>query len=392
MYSHHQLQNLKKEPSKQKKRLWKREFLNSIRTLDELIVFFGYDCLKNSPYQFLLSEEYKKQFQQIQKKFRFQVTRYYLSLADIYNPKCPILLQILPSEKELQDPLFKDTDPLREEQNSPISGLIHRYPDRVLWYVSHHCAVYCRFCFRKRKVSNPNSNFFSKTYNEILNYIRSNPSIKEVILSGGDPLSLPNQTLEKTIIHLKSIPHLYSIRIHTRMLTTFPYRITKELCQVLKNNYPVTVITHFNHPVELTETVYRKIKMLKTSGVTILNQTVLLKNINDSTEVIESLNLKLLCFGIMPYYLHLSDEVAGTHHFRTSLQKGLEIIKHLQGRNPGISIPRFMVDLPNGGGKIPLQNSYVIDYEEAKKEYKCFNYELNPKKVFFIKEKEDESL
>ncbi len=380
------------QKSKQRKSLWQKKFSQPIKTLKDLIDFFGYELINHSPFQFLITEEYQKIFQEVHQKFRFQVTQYYLSLANIKNPKCPILLQILPDKKEIQDPFFKDPDPLREEENSPIYGLIHRYPDRVLWYVSHHCAVYCRFCFRKRKVSHRNSNFFSKTYNDIIHYIRSNPYIKEVILSGGDPLSLPDKTLEKTISDLKSIPHLFSIRIHTRMITTFPYRITKELCKIFAKHYPVTVITHFNHPVELTDIVYQKIQMLKFSGVIVLNQTVLLKNINDSLEIIEKLNLKLLRFGIIPYYLHLSDEVAGTYHFRTSLQKGLEIIRQLQGRNPGISIPRFMVDLPNGGGKVPLQNSYLIQYENKNKQYSFLNYEMNPKRIFYIKEKEDESL
>ncbi|MFN3604336.1 MAG: KamA family radical SAM protein [Leptonema sp. (in: bacteria)] len=357
-----------------------------LRTLKDLIDFFGLENLKNSPFFYITTEEYKKHFTEIHQQFRFQVTKYYLGLANIQNPNCPILLQILPSVQEIIDPFFKETDPQKEEENSPIEGLIHSYPDRVLWYVTHNCAVYCRFCFRKRKVSRSESNFFSLNYKKIIHYIKNTRNIKEVILSGGDPLSLPDQTIEKILKDLKSINHLCSIRIHTRMITTYPYRITKKLCRILKQFYPLTVITHFNHPIELTEIVYKKVKMLKSAGITILNQSVLLKNINDSIQTIEELNLKLLKNGIIPYYLHHSDEVKGTSHFRTSLETGLNIMKALQGRNPGISLPKYVVDLPKGGGKVPVQNSYLIKYQKEKKQYSFYNYEWDSNKIFYLKE------
>lgn len=357
-----------------------------INNLEDLILFFGKENLEKSPFSYILSEEYKETFIKTQNHFRFQVTSYYLSLADIYNSQCPILLQILPNSKELEDNNFFDADPQKEEKNSPIPGLIHRYPDRVLWYVSHFCSTYCRFCFRKRKVSNPTSNFFYKNYNEIIDYIRSNPNIKEVILSGGDPFSLSDQILSKILTNLKSISHLYSIRIHTRMITTYPFRITTKLVQTLERFYPLTIITHFNHPIELTEIVYNKIKKLKKAGITILNQSVLLKNINDNLETLEALNLKLLNFGILPYYLHHCDQVKGTSHFSSSLQKGLEIINKLQSRNPGISIPKYVIDLPNSGGKIYIQNPYLISFDKEKNQYSFYNNEFDSTKIYFLKE------
>lgn len=357
-----------------------------IQSLEDLISFFGKENLEKSPFSYILSDDYKKTFNKIQSHFRFQVTSYYLSLANIYNPQCPILLQILPDPKELEDKNFFDSDPQQEEKNSPIPGLIHRYPDRVLWYISHFCSTYCRFCFRKRKVSNPTSNFFYKNYNEVIHYIRSKPNIKEVILSGGDPFSLSDQNLYKILTNLKSIPHLYSIRIHTRMITTYPFRITKKLVKILEKMYPLTIVTHFNHPLELTEIVYNKIKKLKKAGISVLNQSVLLKNINDNLETLEALNLKLIQFGIQPYYLHHCDQVQGTSHFSTSLQKDLELLKKLQSRNSGITIPKYVIDLPNGGGKIYLQNPYLISFDKGKKQYSFYNNEFDSNKIYFLKE------
>ncbi|GIX42412.1 MAG: lysine 2,3-aminomutase [Leptospiraceae bacterium] len=333
---------------------WKKELQNSIKTLEELIDFLGKERIKKSPYSYILEESYKKNFQKIHQNFRFQVTKYYISLANLYNQNCPILLQILPNIKEIEDPVFKEKDPLREEIHSPIPELVHRYPDRVLWYLSHNCAVYCRFCMRKRKVSHPSTISIKQNLFSIIEYIKNNKNIKEVILSGGDPLSLEDKFIEEILFHLKRIEHLYSIRIHTRMPVTLPYRITEELCNILEKYYPVTVVTHFNHPIELTDIVYEKIKFLKKSGVLVLNQSVLLKNINDNASILEELFLKLIKFGIKPYYLHHCDEVYGTSHFRVSLQKGIEIIRQLQGRNPGIALPKYVVDLPDGGGKIPI--------------------------------------
>lgn len=363
---------------------WKKQIQQSIKTLDELIHFFGKSNIKNSPYSYILSSDYKKIFNNIHHLFRFQVTHYYLNLANINNPQCPILLQILPNERELQDPYFHDLDPLREESNSPIPNLVHRYPDRVLWYISHHCAVYCRFCMRKRKVSNPISNTLKKNKEIILEYIKNHKDIKEVILSGGDPLSLEDHLFDEILKELKQIQHIYSIRIHTRMITMLPARITRNLVQIFEKYYPLTLVTHFNHSLELTDIVFEKIKMLKKAGVMVLNQSVLLKHINDSSEEQEKLILKLIQFGIKPYYLHHCDEVKGTSHFRITLKRGIEILQSLRGRNPGIALPSYMIDLPNGGGKVPVQPSYLFTFNESQNEYEFYNYKFD--KLYTLKE------
>jgi lysine 2,3-aminomutase len=363
---------------------WKRKLQDSIQNLEQLIHFFGKRNIENSPFSYILKENYRTLFLKIHQNFRFKVTTYYLSLANINDPHCPILLQILPNEREINDSYFKEKDPLKEEENSPIPGLVHRYPDRVLWYLSHHCAVYCRFCMRKRKVSKPDFSSLRKDILSKIEYIKNHKELKEVILSGGDPLSIDDHYLDFILFQLKNIPHLYSIRIHTRMPVTFPYRITNELCKILEKYYPLTIVTHFNHPVELTDIVYEKIKLLRKSGVLVLNQTVLLNNINDNCLVLEELFLKLIRFGIKPYYLHHCDEVYGTSHFRVPLKKGMEIIKELQGKNPGIILPKYVVDLPEGGGKVPIMPQYIKEYNPITKEYFFYNYQF--KKIYKIKE------
>lgn len=303
--------------------------------------------------------------------FRFAVTPYYLSRVlptvardpddgDVDRP-CPILSQILPQPAELNDPGYDRPDPLAEERNSPVRGLTHRYPDRVLWYLSHRCAVYCRYCLRKRKVSQADSAPARSEMADILDYIRSHTEIKEVILSGGDPLSLSDDRLDEILSCLREVPHLSSVRIHTRMPVTLPMRITPELCEVFRRHYPFTLVTHFNHYQEISPESIAAIRRLRMAGVTVLNQAVLLKDINDRARDQERLILALLRAGVIPYYLHRCDEVQGVSHYRVPLIRGIEILNELRGRNPGISLPRYVVDLPDGGGKIALEPEYLID-------------------------------
>ena len=314
------------------------------------------------------------------RSFRFAVTPYYLSLAlpgaraasgaseSAVSPTLaaddsdPILAQVLPDPGELEDPGYDRPDPLAEERHSPVRGLTHRYPDRVLWYMSHTCAVYCRYCLRKRKVSQADSAPSRTDTTEILKYIASHSEIKEVILSGGDPLSLSDERLDETLARLREIPHLSSVRIHTRMPVTLPMRITESLCDVLRRHFPLTLVTHFNHSQELAgPQAAATIRRLRMAGVTVLNQAVLLKDINDTVRDQEDLILGLLRAGVIPYYLHRCDEVRGVSHYRVPLARGIEIMDALRGRNPGIALPRYVVDLPDGGGKIALEPEYLID-------------------------------
>ena len=283
--------------------------------------------------------------------FRFSATPYYLSLINPDNPKDPILKQILPDGQELNDPYFEDPDPLKEEIYSPIPGLIHRYQDRVLLYTTDRCAVYCRFCTRKRKLleKNPEVDF-----EPALTYIHSHHEILEVILSGGDPLYLSDSKLDWLLGKLKNIKHLVSIRIHSRMPVVLPMRFTDPLIQILETYSPLTLVAHFNHADEITDETAVCINSLRRAGVTVLNQTVLLKNINDTPEDLKKLFLSLIRIGVKPYYLHQCDEVRGVSHFKTDIRTGQNILQELWGKIPGIAIPRLVIDLPDGGGKKPI--------------------------------------
>lgn len=313
---------------------------------------------------------------------------YYANLIDATNNNCPILLQSLPSPKETSDEIYQSMDPLAEEENMPVNGLTHRYPDRVLWYTTHNCAVFCRYCMRKRKVSNPISAPAKSVLNKVFHYIQTHKKIKEVILSGGDPLTLSDDALRSIITGIKKITHIKSIRIHTRIPVTMPMRITSQLGRIFADSYPITVVTHFNHPVEITDQATRSIRLLRMNGVHVLNQSVLLKNINDSVHIMEDLLIELLSNGVLPYYLHRCDEIPGNSHFQVPIKKGLEILKKIRGNNPGISIPRYMIDLPGGGGKIPVEVDYQIPGEiiNIKAGIRILEFKNYEQKIFQIQE------
>ena len=327
---------------------WRFQLRNSPKNIPELIEMVP--GLKNSLKNIQSIDEISEIIKTAD-TYRFSSTPYYLSLINPENPDDPILKQLLPDKKELHDPVFRNPDPLHEEKYSPIPGLIHRYPDRVLLYTTDRCAVYCRYCTRKRKILEEDP---SVDLEPALEYIRSHARIKEVILSGGDPLFLSDRNLETILSELRKIKHLISIRIHTRMPVVLPMRITDRLIKIFEKNDPVTMITHFNHANEITEETAECVKRLRKSGVMMLNQTVLLKDINDTPEDLEDLFLKLIKIGIKPYYLHQCDEVKGVSHFQTSMETGKEIMKRLWGNIPGIAVPRYVIDLPEGGGKEPV--------------------------------------
>jgi len=345
---------------------WRLQLRRRITTADSLLAFLPE--LVDSPLFHRLYgslEKFRKVVAQTQSSFRFATTPYYLSLANPADPICPILLQVLPQSEEMEDRTFTRLDPLAEEEHRPVPGLTHRYPDRLLWYLSHNCAVYCRFCMRKRKVSRAESVPGRDTYDDVFDYISQHPEVKEVILSGGDPLSLSDETLDFILTRLRTFEHLHSIRIHSRMPVTLPQRITEEFAIILRKHYPITFVTHFNHPVEITEDAGQAVRRLRMNGVSVLNQSVLLRQINDTAVTQEQLLLGLLRIGVKPYYLHQCDEVRGVAHFRSNIGRGLQILRELQGRNPGIAIPKFVIDLPGGGGKVPLENDYRVENENA---------------------------
>ena len=300
--------------------------------------------------------------------FPMMVNPYYLSL--ISDKNCPIYRQCIPDKDEL---LANNglTDPLAEEEHSPVPGLTHRYPDRIMMTVSNHCAVYCRFCTRKRKVGQSHI-VTDDTISEGINYIRSHGEVRDVLLSGGDPLILETEKLKEILGRIRKISHVDIIRIGTRIPCTLPQRVTDRLCSMLRQFHPLFINIHFNHPAELTESAKEACLKLADAGIPLGSQTVLLKHVNDNPDTIKDLLRGLIKIRVKPYYIFHADYVQGTGHFRTSISEGLNIMKSLYGHISGLCIPQYTIDLPGGGGKIPLTPGYLS--EETKTEYIFHNF------------------
>jgi lysine 2,3-aminomutase len=287
-------------------------------------------------------------------RYPMRITPHYLSL--IGAPGDAIWRQCVPDAAELSD-LSQCDDPLHEERLSPVPGLIHRYPDRVVWIVSSACAVYCRFCMRKRGVGCHSMQ--PADQDEALAYIASNPQIRDVILSGGDPLLLTDARIFTLLSALRKIPHVEIIRIGTRVPVTLPERITARLVRILKRHHPVYVNTHFNHPAEITAESAKACAMLADAGIPLGNQTVLLKGVNDDPQVMRRLMQGLLAIRVRPYYIHQMDLVKGTAHFRTPISRGLEVLEALRGHTSGMAVPDYVIDLPGGKGKVEVASGAV---------------------------------
>lgn len=284
-------------------------------------------------------------------RYPMRITRYYLGLIREVND--PLWRQCVPDRRELEDNHLP-ADPLSEAKLSPVPGLIHRYPDRVVLLVSSACATLCRFCMRKRWMG---CHGFLKTGNPTdggLKYISGTAAVRDVILSGGDPLLLSDDELEDILARLRQIPHLEMIRINTRAPVTLPDRITHRLCRMLKRYHPLYVNTHFNHPLEITPQSSEACARLADAGIPLGNQTVLLKEVNDEPEVMKQLMQKLLTIRVRPYYIHQMDLVKGTGHFRTGVEQGLKIMAGLRGYTSGMATPCYVIDLPGGKGKVPI--------------------------------------
>lgn len=295
-------------------------------------------------------------------EFPLRINPYYLSL--IQEKGDPIWRQVVPELAEIH---YVDgvEDPLGEEADSPVPNLTHRYPDRVLFYVNYMCPIYCRFCTRKRKVGDPYS-ISRETIEGGLNYIREHTEIRDVIVSGGDPLMLSDKNIDYILGSLRSIEHIEIIRIGSRVPVTLPQRITPELCKVLKQYHPFYINTHFNHPREVTPETERACGLLADVGIPLGNQTVLLKGVNDDAEVMKELMLKLLRIRVKPYYIYQADLIMGTDHFRTSVEKGLAIIRHLRGHISGLGVPHYVIDAPGGGGKIAISPDPIVSFDDEK--------------------------
>lgn len=302
-----------------------------------------------------LSENIPHDIEKVTKAYPVRINPYYLSL--IQREGDPIWKMSVPQMIEISDDSGLD-DPLSEEDNSPVPGLTHRYPDRVLFYVTSVCAMYCRFCTRKRKVGHDPVR--KKDLEAGLAYIRSHPEIRDVIISGGDPFMLTDGPLEYVLKSLREIPHIEIIRIGTRMPVVLPQRITENVCDILKKYHPVFINTHFNHPAEITPESRKACEMLVNAGVPVGNQAVLLKGVNDDPLVLKELFKKLLTMRVRPYYLYQADIVNGANHFRTTVERGIEVIGALRGHTSGLAVPQYVIDAPGGGGKIPLLPEYVV--------------------------------
>lgn len=284
-------------------------------------------------------------------RYPVRLTDYYAGL--IRRQDDAIWKQCMPDARELEDE-FQIPDPLHESALSPVPGLIHRYPDRVVLLVSNRCAVYCRFCMRKRLVGNGDDPMGEDELHAALDYIAAHPAIHDVVLSGGDPLMLDDESLSKILTGLRAIPHVAIIRIGTRVPVTLPGRITRDLCSLLRKFHPLFINTHFNHPDEITVESGNACALLADAGIPLGNQTVLLREVNDSVETMRELMTGLLALRVRPYYLHQMDLVQGTAHFRTKVSTGLEIVRGLRGHVSGLAVPHYVIDLPGGKGKVAI--------------------------------------
>jgi lysine 2,3-aminomutase len=318
---------------------------SSLRTLQHLVERFGAEQFQDL-----------ERLQQAVDNFEFRISPAMAEL--IKEPGDPIWRQYVPDLQEL-DVVDGVMDSLGEDADSPVPNITHRYPDRALFLVSPVCASYCRFCTRRRKVGDPEKIPMSQ-FESAFRYLEEHGEIRDVILSGGDPLLLSDRRLEGIIARLRKIRHLEIVRIGSRVPCHLPQRITPELCGMLRKYHPIYINTHFNHPDELTPAAVQGLGMLADAGIPLGCQSVLLRGVNDDVEVMKRLMQKLLAARVRPYYIYMCDNVAGVEHFKTTVEKGLEIVEGLRGWTSGLAVPHFVIDAPGGGGKIPLLPEYVV--------------------------------
>ena len=336
----------------------KWQLKNRISDVDEL-----------SKYTNLTDEEYEN-IKNVGEKYRFAITPYYFSLIDFDNPTCPIKLQSIPDIKEFKE--FGQLDPMNEEQSNPSGKITRRYPNKLIINVTNACPMYCRHCQRRRLIGNADKNTSKNDIDESIEFIKNNQTIREVLVTGGDALLLSNKRLEYIFNQLSSIDHVEIIRIGTRTLVTLPFRIDNELASLLRK-YKVQLSTQFNHACEITPEAVRAIEMLVDHGVLVRNQMVLLHNINDDKYCIQKTNEELQKYRVIPYYLFHPKDIKSTEHFQVDISKGLEIMKHLEGRTSGMCKPTYVYNSPRGLGKVPLVPMENIEYDG--KEYKFTTWE-----------------
>jgi lysine 2,3-aminomutase len=326
---------------------WKWQIKNRIRTHEQLISYLP--ILRNN-----------REIADVIKKYPLAITPYYASLIQQPDTSDPIYQMCVPQSGELLSPSCLSEDPLEENEDMPVPGLVHRYPDRALVIVTTTCASYCRHCTRKRIAGTRECSISARRLQQVTEYLLLHPEISDVIISGGDPLTMPTNMIETILSAIRSVESVQIIRIGTRVPVVLPMRITAELVEMLRKYHPLWINTHFNHPNELTPESADACNRLVDAGIPLGNQTVLLRGVNDSAQVIEKLCRGLVRMRVRPYYLYQCDLVRGVEHFRTPLSRGIEIIEYMRGRVSGIAIPSFVVDAPHGGGKIPVMPNYIV--------------------------------
>jgi lysine 2,3-aminomutase len=296
------------------------------------------------------------------KKLAMGITPHFFNLIDVNDPDCPIRKQLIPRLEETLVSPMEMADPCGEDGAMPVPGLVHRYPDRVLFLVTDRCASYCRYCTRSRVVSGVGDQSLETDFEEAFQYLESHTEVRDVLLSGGDPLLLSDKKLEAIISRLRSIPHIEFIRIGSRIPVFMPQRITPEFCAMIRKYHPVWLSTHVNHPRELTAEVKAGLERLVDAGIPVGNQAVLLKGINNDAKILKELFHKLLMCRVRPYYLYQCDLIQGSDHLRTTIKEGLEIMDKLRGHTTGYAVPQYVLDGPGGGGKIPLNPEYIVSH------------------------------
>ena len=299
-------------------------------------------------------------------KLALAVTPHFFNLIDPDDPDCPIRRQVIPRMEEADRSPFELSDPCGEDSHMPVPGLVHRYPDRVLFLVTDRCASYCRYCTRSRVVSGAGEQELHTNFEQAYQYLEEHTEIRDVLLSGGDALLFSDDKLRTTLTRLRSIPHIEFLRIGTRVPIFLPQRITPELCQMLQEFHPLWMSVHVNHPKELTIEVKTALERLANHGIPLGNQSVLLKHVNDDLGVMRALVQKLMMCRVRPYYIYQCDLITGSAHLRTSVAKGIEIIEGLRGHTTGYAVPQFVIDAPGGGGKVPVNPAYVLYHDQTK--------------------------
>lgn len=330
------------------------QFKNRVKTLDDLEKIIP------------LSKKEKDGIKSSFSNFKMAITPHYLSLINTDNPEDPIRMQSIPSDKELHKSPIDLEDPLGEDHDMAAPNLVHRYPDRVLFLITDQCSMYCRFCTRKRIVSEGKHQVNKEILSQVVEYITNHKEVRDVIISGGDPLFMSDEKIEEVLKAIREIPHVEIIRLGSRMPVVCPQRITKEFVEMAKKYHPIYFNTHFNHPYEISKESERALNLLADNGFVLGNQSVLLRKINSDVNIMKALMHKLLKNRVRPYYIYQCDLTSGIEHFRAPVSKGIEIMEGLRGHTSGLAVPVFVIDAPNGGGKVPIQPNYLMSQSPDK--------------------------